>query len=1382
MFFKTVYPCAVSEDLSEPRSNSWRETLYSITNPHNIKGKEWLYRTGKRCKDKKDSTFRYNAMGVHEIRKDRMFANNEGFSKPQSFTFADPQANLLPPPFGRYVIKNGIRWGTKLRHSLLSGLRIPCDIGKEDKEAGLAQEYAKVHSISTYDQSTYDRGYYARSRHVANLNYSLRKEEGFFFNCIPSFKKHLLKVQASSEEKRLDDHNECLIRAKWKMDGRCSLVVFEEAGIRSLRARFLTLIRQSDMRRRLKALCQENNKKYPEGYEIPISIYSSSSQPYYYYKKRQQYDYHHAIEKKRKDPVCERLLNFLDLDRKDYKNLSYDTINYIKKNLRWMSGIASSLSYESSQLFFDEIIKKNWQEIITYEFSNQIYYRSDPYQTYVNIFKCTHPENLSLSCLKEIRQSITNVDYIGPNNQFGLYLSYIYRAFFYVLNNSGYTMPVSDFITMVERISLRYGHQLKPYQRALNQYLLIAIDKKQYEEANTLLELGAKADFAKEEPNKTLALGLAIKRQKYNLAVKIIEKEIGRKEGSEARYLLLKEKKTDKCLANQLALNFQESRNQALYFAIKKNDTQAALKFLNNGALVCAHKKDTLRLIIESNNEELFNAILKKGNVPNKELARAVYWSSVYNMETSFLASILEKNNKVDINTNDISPYKWSPLHYSVKYKNHLAIAALCDAGADITLKNSYHETAVDVAIEIGDILSMKMILSNISSNCQKFKYELYKLCVKLTSLKRRLSFHPDVKSEITKLLLGLAVENNNLSMVKTFIKLGTPASGAALEWESYLEHAIENGKIKLIEILIHHKPTLLFTKLPSYNKTAFSLLLSLPADKIKESIENLLPHLDVQELRIFLKDEVRSKNIRWKSINIIFNEIKNKSPKLFLELTNDKKFPLIYYGLLHRLTKDYKNNQLIKDGLSCFFPVGKQSPLPTYLEKKLIKMAVQLGFKYGNYRLSRCIANHLNEKYAKNLFIDELTQYLSSKQYSEKAKGSILRQAITNFDSKTVSILMSIGNTNIFQGKLVNDLNDNKPNDNLLPLIILASLHTPAQEERKNAQIETLKTLLSKVNYNQLYCFLKQNLPNIIYAPYHYDRPRQKPFLPIIKALKSAKPKLFNQLINNKKFLTEYLKALEICDEFPRPFWVLSRDFVEIDIISDERSAFNEIFSSAKQPNQLLDEEKKRIYFCLKQLMLDVLSDNANFGWLKRIVERLPISEKDKHNVDCIVYVASKLKAIGKIRPGKAGVNKAIEAANKAAIQIAKNLGPDTQQLTNHYSKELKALKTSSNKHRGHKRKIILFAALTIAVVVGTILSGGILAIPILAGIAAKLTIAGTAAVATSSTLAAECGLFSVYNRVKNKKWTINPMTNTQAKICQTEYEFNQLRTAPAA
>ncbi len=98
--------------------------------------------------------------------------------------------------------------------------------------------------------------------------------------------------------------------------------------------------------------------------------------------------------------------------------------------------------------------------------------------------------------------------------------------------------------------------------------------------------------------------------------------------------------------------------------------------------------------------------------------------------------------------------------------------------------------------------------------------------------------------------------------------------------------------------------------------------------------------------------------------------------------------------------------------------------------------------------------------------------------------------------------------------------------------------------------------------------------------------------------------------------------------------------------------------------------------------------------------------------------------------------------------------------------------------KHRGNKRIVLLGAFLVVAAVAGVILSGGLLAIPLLGAVMAKLTVAGTGVAASTFTFAAECGLFSVYNRVKNKKWTARPMTHSYIKISQLKQPpFKPLR-----
>ncbi len=194
-------------------------------------------------------------------------------------------------------------------------------------------------------------------------------------------------------------------------------------------------------------------------------------------------------------------------------------------------------------------------------------------------------------------------------------------------------------------------------------------------------------------------------------------------------------------------------------------------------------------------------------------------------------------------------------------------------------------------------------------------------------------------------------------------------------------------------------------------------------------------------------------------------------------------------------------------------------------------------------------------------------------------------------------------------------------------------------------------------------------------------------------------------------------------------------------------------------------------------QRMQSLIKESLTLNYYKlpdKILAAKYISSKRKY---CVLSVTAMVRSLRK---------------NSRLSSLTENIASDIIDDINLFSPQdtlgrcsvilKRACKSDITVHRGCKLYMFIAVAVMLSLVVGTLLGGGLITVPLLAALSAKLTVAGCTTVFTLSAMATQCGLFSIYNRVKNKKLTVRPMTNTHIAVNKIRHRVDKVRRAISA
>ncbi len=1324
VLFKVVFPPAVSESLEDIRNGAWRTTVYGITQPKDISGKRWLYKKPLRCLDKHIGRYRVTARGVLKIGEEKMHADTAGFSKPQSFSLAT--CTMKPRPFGTNARDID-------RREVLSGFWMPWEPVCKDP---LKAKNVRIHSISSCDLGSYARQYYFPSKRMAESSFKEKVGDGDFFHSLGELEWSWQSGGVSDLE-----HNEVLARARWMLDKKHALVCFSP---HSIAARLLTLIRKHDFFKRIINWKKKDDTVIPRDYDIPLKFYSVDECTDYTLAMQNK-DFEQAIDSI--DPLVQRLLLFYTIQKNNF-HVTKEQQEECFKNIKWLLSIAESLTYESSELFYSNFIRVHWCALIKSNCEKKI---EDRVAIYINIFNCVHPENLYSIYMGFATGKEKLVDNQSTRSE-------VLISIFYVLHAAGYTMPVVDFIKMVRLAPAE--HQYAIYiQRCRNQYLLKAMKARDFDQAEQLIALGAKADYFKWAPNEVLSLGLAVKSGRMDLAERMLDdKGVGIEELSQAAYFLIRDKySSSDRLLQKIGLSSKYQYSYAVKYAMKVRDEQFLVEYFSSTAVSAYHSHELSSIFLCAlyyDLQVLIECFLEKKYID--DLLPVIVFT-LASQQLHFQLKILLCARYIDVNRYRDPQFGWSALHFAVNSRYYRIVALLCKAGADISCYANYKGTPVDIAVSFND----ERLLMSIFSNINWARY-LTNHTVSFTKLLEKLIGFPlsvcdligifkiiqtykvalpfAVKKQVQSkknLLLFDFVESKRYQEAEELLLLGAESKcfQSSNGVQSAVLMALGAGELELA-IKIYNNAVIK----DSYEQCYVAYLLS------------VVSHIDEAVRQHFFPD-----NQQYLDRALFFAVFDGRLDKALALLASGARVTKagFYFEtnnvLLLSIERGYDELLQVILSQERYVDVGILSVAVLYMgmKNKTKYLSHMLNYEGVNVDLNFCTGNAWNALFYaidfENIFaIELLCQYGADINFVDNAGQSIIEALI----QKNNKFLMIALYKNIIDLSLV--VKDKRY------LLITACVHFEIDLSINSSfTLELKRELFYEACHRcnlQLMDLMISCEDKLLLGDdlQDYDRFCDSLILGkkfIFNAFQKNFPDRWNDLQSNDTFINTYLKKI------------------------------NSYYENLKNPKleelgclqYVLPTRDHVVQYhqCLLSLIARALSLKL-YKLSRNMISAFLLKSPYQPAILCIIDTIELFDSVDRLA---AFANIMITHFKPQHCTVS-----NIQPILACCIKDLNDDVGDINKHRGYKQVVIAMSIVALSILTGVCLSGAILAVPFLLGVKSLLGVAGTGVAAGATALGVQCGLFSTYNYICNKKFTVRPMTNSSIKLSKEKHKLKSL------
>ena len=207
----------------------------------------------------------------------------------------------------------------------------------------------------------------------------------------------------------------------------------------------------------------------------------------------------------------------------------------------------------------------------------------------------------------------------------------------------------------------------------------------------------------------------------------------------------------------------------------------------------------------------VLSILLKNGLDPNILIKKDYLITLVAETNNNNLMNSLLNG---DVNVNVFNREKNTALHIACINRNYHIITLLLQKGADPHIKNSYHETAFDIAvrkdqeilslfIKFADFNSADIFSFAASKNAQTLQIFTQKLADANINMEKSHRFNSSLRNDCYKQPIHVACESGSIESVRYLLQKGADIYSTTFDERNALHFACKSGNIELVRFLI---------------------------------------------------------------------------------------------------------------------------------------------------------------------------------------------------------------------------------------------------------------------------------------------------------------------------------------------------------------------------------------------------------------------------------------------------------------------------------------------------------------------------------------------------------------------------------------------------